>query len=263
MRLFTPISNRSVQARRGFTLVELLVVIGVIAVLVAMLLPTLNKARAAALRVSCSARIRDLSQMVILYANDNRGRYPDLHNSTGIYGDNPLAYPYWYSLAARDIMVQRYSHPRESFYCPANPDWNDDTFWSAAPIPPTPILSSVWGYVYYGGTPWFSINGQINGAVIWKDVATVQYPRFTMRLGDRPYYDVLWTDLTRSVAGMMNARGGSNHVIGVENPLGVIPRGNGGANIGYRDGHVEWKNQRALVYRWWFTSTAEVYRGYF
>lgn len=59
--------------RRGFTLVELLVVIGIIALLIAILVPTLNKAREASNRAVCGSNLRQLGLMFQLYAN----RYND------------------------------------------------------------------------------------------------------------------------------------------------------------------------------------------
>src|SRR5437870_2667566 len=62
--------------RHAFTLVELLVVIGIIAVLIAVLLPTLNKARRAASKSVCLSNQRQLAMCLLLYANENRGWMP-------------------------------------------------------------------------------------------------------------------------------------------------------------------------------------------
>jgi len=61
---------------RAFTLVELLVVIGIIAVLIGILLPALGKARAAANAVSCAANLRSITQAMNLYAVQNQNAIP-------------------------------------------------------------------------------------------------------------------------------------------------------------------------------------------
>src|SRR5688572_12861903 len=65
--------SMSKSARTAFTLVELLVVIGIIGVLVALLLPSLNKARDSARTVKCASNLRQLGYAASMYTNENKG----------------------------------------------------------------------------------------------------------------------------------------------------------------------------------------------
>jgi len=70
------LKSLKIRESRGFTLVELLVVIGIIALLIAILLPVLNKARSAAMLTRCMSNHRQLMMGMFLYVNDSRGWAP-------------------------------------------------------------------------------------------------------------------------------------------------------------------------------------------
>lgn len=71
------------RRRHAFTLIELLVVVGIIALLMAILLPALGRARQEAQKVSCAANLRQWANAVHMFANDRNGMFP----SAGTYPD--------------------------------------------------------------------------------------------------------------------------------------------------------------------------------
>lgn len=79
-----------VRFRPAFTLIEVLVVVAIIALLVAILLPSLHRAREQGKTTVCSTQIRQLMAAALMYTNEHRGRLP----GTGI-NDAPLAHHYY------------------------------------------------------------------------------------------------------------------------------------------------------------------------
>ena len=86
-----PVRHITRRRRCGFTLVELLVVIGIIAVLIGILLPTLGRARRAAQEVSCMSNLRQLATAMFTYADAHKGATMPIVFTPGEYWHHKLA----------------------------------------------------------------------------------------------------------------------------------------------------------------------------
>src|SRR5690242_3448408 len=84
-RAFTLVELPAVSGRKreAFTLVELLVVIGIIAVLIAILMPALNRARMSANQVKCQSNFRQIYYAISVYVNENKGVLPKASDPDG------------------------------------------------------------------------------------------------------------------------------------------------------------------------------------
>jgi prepilin-type N-terminal cleavage/methylation domain-containing protein len=103
----------------GFTLVELLVVIGIISLLVSVLLPALNKARQQANLIDCESRLRQMGQALNIYVTENNGLLPygDVRHDPGAGNttpwENPVSDPenqefswYWTFTLSKEVQAK-------------------------------------------------------------------------------------------------------------------------------------------------------------
>src|SRR5256714_14643118 len=144
--------RRPAESRRAFTLVELLVVIGIIAVLISILLPVLNKVKEQANATKCAASLRELSKMWYQYASENKGlsapgRLPkfDGFNSPYWIGNGMQYRPHWYELfgAAMKNYASRSPQPTE------DDSWKvDSDLYTCPSVDWRNSRNFVWGYNY-------------------------------------------------------------------------------------------------------------------
>src|SRR6266545_3100274 len=129
--------------RRAFTIVELLVVIGIISVLIGILMPVLSKVRQHGYTARCANTLREFGTAWQMYCASNRGlivpgRLPRYNDAESVFdlGEGNEYRPRWYELLGAQLKRYPTKDPKkieddswtikdEFFLCPAVPDWNN------------------------------------------------------------------------------------------------------------------------------------------
>ena len=121
--------TRRRRERGGFSLVELLVVIGIIAVLIALLFPVFGKVREQARRTKCLSNLRTIGQSLFVYANNHKDRLPN--------GNPPRT---WIDPAAADWVMVNFAQEMQAtrvFHCPSDKEVEPEQIESAIHNVPT------------------------------------------------------------------------------------------------------------------------------
>ena len=218
------------RRQSAFTLVELLVVIGIIAVLISILLPALSKARQQALNTNCASNLRQIVTACHAYAADNKGFLPARFREGKQAYLQPL-----YTYFVQDVQVgkpwpryglgllweRKYITTEKVFYCPgsrAHPLHNLDSF-------PQPWLSADQNYrTSYSYNPHYELTVRGN-------TASPKITAYT-KLNKFPRRKTLVLDLVRT-AGTISHFGG-----GEKTPSW---------NLAFSDGHVLLIRSKVLV----------------
>lgn len=222
--------------RTAFTLVEILVVIGIIGVLMAILLPALSKARQAAITVQCQSSLRQIGAANLMYSQENRGWYVPLRGTLA-----SLDRPRWMENRAfcelLNVRVDESTTPvytpywRRQLLCPLATMAQQE--FVTIGVPASEAGNYGWIHYSYGynysGKPWGSATSTPPQNPPAFRSTEIRSPAEKIWFADSVQWNMIYSN-------SMNYLGEG----GVPSNAQIAYRHNNGVNIVFADGHVAW-----------------------
>ncbi|MHB1158651.1 MAG: prepilin-type N-terminal cleavage/methylation domain-containing protein [Phycisphaerales bacterium] len=231
----------------GFTLVELLVVISIIALLLAILLPSLNKAREIAKATQCLSRMHQQSITLTTYTSDYSGYYPACINPAQSGQNRFWQYALWNYLYAagsfaypENDLQGNAGADRNIFHCPVT-----KALKLATPVPPqVPVASNG---VFLNVLTSYGMNATPS-QIEYNDNSGMTKPCHP----DRIRYAAAAACLIESAFAWTDVNYYAGFRTDNDPPYGLIPH-QGGSNVAYYDGHAELRPLANIqwVTGWW------------
>ena len=276
--------KRGTDRRIAFTLVELLVVIGIIALLIAILLPVLSRVREVARRTQCASNLRQLTLGTIILAHNNHQRYRLTHRALRIEDADDQSYDStmscWVAVDhiafIADHMYDRYKREAgidlTKIACPDRLGTNDSESWISWQLADANTATANHGQQQYLRLTYYLLPGRNEGQFLYLlgtgEVSPGHRIHSPVSLRDKGKYiicsDLIEFDTLLGISGKTQTTVPHAKRGFAGGPVDTTAEqlGSQGGNFGFADGSVQWLRQDQITMFWATTSTASKIKGY-